>query len=150
MYLPEANIQLIKTHNLFITFGNIDQYFFVENPYFYSKNDFHLFTLMWFCLADILRIVLFFYRVLINSPSFVLRVLSFSGPCIPHRQCKVCLQRVLPFIPLFKPLLVVWSTWPLLEPLLETVRHFYSLLTVLELFRPKNVGVSRRFCLILA
>lgn len=82
--------------------------------------------------------------------ALVLRVLSFSSPCIPHRQCKVCLQGVLPFIPLFKPLLFVWSTWPLLEPLLETVRHFYSLLTVLELFHPKNVGISRRFCLILA
>lgn len=148
MYLSEANIQLIKHHDSFITFGNIDQYFLSKTHISIPKNVFHLFTLMWFCLADILCIVLFLYRVLINSP--VLRVLSFSGPCIPHRQCKVCLQWVLPFIPLFKPLLFVWSTWPLLEPLLETVRHFYSLLTVLELFRPKNVGIFRRFCLILA
>lgn len=148
MYLSEANIQLIKHHDSFITFGNIDHYFLSKTHISIPKNVFHLFTLMWFCLADILCIVLFLYRVLINSPVF--RVLSFSGPCIPHRQCKVCLQRVLPFIPLFKPLLFVWSTWPLLEPLLETVRHFYSLLTVLELFRPKNVGIFRRFCLILA
>lgn len=40
MYLSEANIQLIKHHDSFITFGNIDQYFFVENPYFYSKKCF--------------------------------------------------------------------------------------------------------------
>lgn len=39
MYLSEANIQLIKHHDSFITFGNIDQYE-NENPYFYSKKCF--------------------------------------------------------------------------------------------------------------
>lgn len=149
MYLPEANIQLIKHHNSFITFGNIDQYFFCRKPIFLFQK--MIFICLHWCDFVWLTFSASSYSSIESSlTALVLRVLSFSGPCIPHRQCKVCLQRVLPFIPLFKPLLFVWSTWPLLEPLLETVRHFYSLLTVLELFRPKNVGIFRRFCLILA